>query len=243
MCHRPTQTNILMMNCSKWNPFRRRPFSEHARDEFVLLLLSLSQSIEELRRTATSITMAFFSNLNTDRHKTYSLINDEEYEKICPRKCRGMRQFKPKWRSKLTRIKWIQQFGRECVRWSERHVTVCSTAHRSNTHFKHSFLLNNASNSIVFILWCVVTSPFPCHLISTISLPSLSPHCSWLRHLIIFLIMCAGLTLAASISRLSSLIDRAIIFLFVVVFFFSLSLSRRVFQYILISLTCSVRFV
>lgn len=85
-------------------------------------------------------------------------------------------------------------------------------------HFKHSIWLDNASNSIVFIcevlsLCCLNASWCWMFLLGSFF------GCPSLRHLIIFLIYV--LTLAVSISRLSPLIDRPIIFLLCHFFFSS----------------------
>lgn len=99
-----------------------------------------------------------------------------------------------------------------------RHVA----SHRS-THFKHFFWLNKMLQIQLFsFVMC-------CHFTISVAiwfhsiLLSFSLRCPRLRHLIISLIMC-WLALAASISRLSSLIDRAIIFLLLLFFFHFLSL-------------------
>lgn len=103
-----------------------------------------------------------------------------------------------------------------------------------STHFKHSIWLDNASNSIVFI--CEVLSLCCLHAIwCRIVLLGSFFGCPSLRHLIIFLIYV--LMLAVSISRLSPLIDRAIIFLLSFFFFLFVRLYQGHFMCIWILLT------
>lgn len=168
---------------------------------------------------ATSITMAFLSNFDSDRHKTYlSPSNSEKFVEDHSRVwddsnlSSQVNEHQPKLDM------WVEM--RMCACFANDKLNDMSPNVRPHILYTHSILLNIVWNSIVFI--CDVLSLHSTSSpLSTISIRIVSivfDYDIWL-----FSSLCALSDVSCIDQRwLSSLIDRAIIFLLSSFFFLSL---------------------